>query len=413
MFKKFSKYLLIGVSALALFAAAQQGLFNKNNEFVLADDPPIDEGPGCDGNVSVWGLWQGEKLIEVKERVGVIPGQCNQPQRVDLCQMAADGSGTPVETCQDAFGNTGHRYCVWRPEGNIIGGCSIEVCRFGGAPPNNCNSEPAQAAPAQQAAQQQQTQQAAQVDCSTCGNNNQAACTGACRSSIGNCHDGFFIQSDGFCRAPQQQQVNECPRSDFENGHPQRCVNGRFVQCFCDSQGCTWQHDNGTCGGTTPPAPPQPPAPICRSITCPAAPAGCAFSGQIKNTCNSAVTLTCGALTCNPAPPAGGTTSTNNNCTGNNSCSGGGATVTITNPAPQAVLAAVPAAASVPVTFANVGIGTSAVAVTALPKTGLPVLVWSALAFIPAGFKIRGFSKLRRVLENKASFIWEERQFKG
>ena len=87
--------------------------------------------------------------------------------------------------------------------------------------------------------------------------------------------------------------------------------------------------------------------------------------------------------------------------------------MTITNPAPQAVLAAVPAAASVPVTFANVGIGTSAVAVTALPKTGLPVLVWSALAFIPAGFKIRGFSKLRRVLENKASFIWEERQFKG
>lgn len=64
----------------------------------------------------------------------------------------------------------------------------------------------------------------------------------------------------------------------------------------------------------------------------------------------------------------------------------------------------------------NLGIGTSYVAgvqYTALPKTGLPALAWSALAFIPAGFKMRRFSKTKRDLEDHPSYIFESRKFKA
>lgn len=76
---------------------------------------------------------------------------------------------------------------------------------------------------------------------------------------------------------------------------------------------------------------------------------------------------------------------------------------------------------AVPVTVGNVGIGTSVVytqpvqyvSPQVLPKTGLPALAWSALAFIPTGFGLRRFSKVKKMLENHPSFIWEERQFKA
>lgn len=90
------------------------------------------------------------------------------------------------------------------------------------------------------------------------------------------------------------------------------------------------------------------------------------------------------------SPPAGGTT--NNNCTGDNSCSGtatANATATVNTPPATQVLG-----------------------VTTLPKTGLPALAWSALAFIPAGLKMRRFSRVKKDLENHPSYIAEERKFK-
>lgn len=48
-----------------------------------------------------------------------------------------------------------------------------------------------------------------------------------------------------------------------------------------------------------------------------------------------------------------------------------------------------------------------------LPKTGLPALAWSALAFIPAGFRMRGFRKIKKDIENDPHFIWDERQYKA
>ena len=53
------------------------------------------------------------------------------------------------------------------------------------------------------------------------------------------------------------------------------------------------------------------------------------------------------------------------------------------------------------------------VSVAALPKTGLPFLAWSALAFIPAGFGLRRFKKLHKDLEDEPTFIWEDRKFKA
>lgn len=92
-------------------------------------------------------------------------------------------------------------------------------------------------------------------------------------------------------------------------------------------------------------------------------------------------------------PPAGGTT--NNNCTGSNSCSGtanANATATVNNPAPAATTTVA---------------GTS----TSLPKTGLPLLGWAALAFTPLGAKLKRFGKGQDEFES-ATYLWEDRQFK-
>ena len=94
---------------------------------------------------------------------------------------------------------------------------------------------------------------------------------------------------------------------------------------------------------------------------------------------------------------AGGSSTTNNtyNITNNN-----------TSPAASILLAR----------NGNVGAGTSGgvrvLAVSQLPKTGLPALAWTALAFVPAGFRLRRFSKVTKDLENHPSFIHEDRQFK-
>lgn len=99
-------------------------------------------------------------------------------------------------------------------------------------------------------------------------------------------------------------------------------------------------------------------------------------------------------------------------------------TVTVTNPAPQGAvtLASVPTREVVREvqSFGNVGVATSgvvtrvaAVQVQELPKTGLPALAWAALAFIPAGFKIRRFSKVKEEALAKPHYLWEDRQFKA
>ncbi len=403
MFKKFSKYFLIGLCSVVLLAAAQQGLFNKNSGFVLADSDPrcgqdgskCHDSAGCVGNISVWGTWDEDgNLIKEIERVGEVPGQCgnsvpscsltptlnectgcNKANTVSIdcngnriktgettdsaCSGPQWGCPAPVLTCggsnPDRTNPEPNCNKLGAPQGLCCTICGNGNCdRFNGENESNCSSD---CAPRQAPV--------TEPDCSSCGNNNQPACTGVCHDRIGNCRDGFIKQSDGICRVPQ-----------------------------------------------------QPPASTCRSISCSSAPANCAFSGQVTSSCDPNVSLTCGTLTCTQVPPAGGTTNNNtnggatnnnNNCTGSNSCSGGGATVTVTNPTPQVVLAAAPAL----VTVQNVGVGTSVVSAPVLPKTGLPILAWSALAFIPAGFKMKGISRVKKALGDHPSFIWENRQFRN
>lgn len=68
-------------------------------------------------------------------------------------------------------------------------------------------------------------------------------------------------------------------------------------------------------------------------------------------------------------------------------------------------------------TFGNVGVGTTVYTtspqvqgVTYLPKTGLPALAWTALAFIPTGFRMRRLGRVKTV--ESPMYLWEDRQFK-
>lgn len=130
-------------------------------------------------------------------------------------------------------------------------------------------------------------------------------------------------------------------------------------------------------------------------------------------------------------PPTGGPTepiriTTSNPTTVTN-------TNTNTNSNPTTVTVSVPqGAVAVPATFGNVGVtrvvtaqvpavvttqptvvGVSGVETKELPKTGLPLLAWAVAAFIPAGFKMRGFSKIKMETSAKPHFLYEERQFKA
>lgn len=47
-----------------------------------------------------------------------------------------------------------------------------------------------------------------------------------------------------------------------------------------------------------------------------------------------------------------------------------------------------------------------------LPKTGLPALAWTALAFLPAGLRMRKFSKIQKDAQDNPNYLWESREFK-
>lgn len=66
----------------------------------------------------------------------------------------------------------------------------------------------------------------------------------------------------------------------------------------------------------------------------------------------------------------------------------------------------------------NVGVAATTVdgqvlAVKELPKTGLPALAWAALAFIPTGFGIKRLGRIKKENESDPDYLWEDRQFKA
>lgn len=80
------------------------------------------------------------------------------------------------------------------------------------------------------------------------------------------------------------------------------------------------------------------------------------------------------------------------------STSSSSSNVTVNNPTPQVVTVNQPVVAGVTTT-------------KELPKTGLPLLAWTAALFLPAGFKLRNFNKFEKGFES-ANFIWEDREYK-
>lgn len=71
-----------------------------------------------------------------------------------------------------------------------------------------------------------------------------------------------------------------------------------------------------------------------------------------------------------------------------------------------------------PAQTGNVGIGVTATSsgqttASELPKTGLPVLAWVAIAFVPFGVKLIRFSNVKGELEDSPNYAWEKRQFKA
>jgi len=81
------------------------------------------------------------------------------------------------------------------------------------------------------------------------------------------------------------------------------------------------------------------------------------------------------------------------------SSSSSSSNVTVNNPAPAVITTSATQVAGV-------------TAVKELPKTGLPLLVWAAAAFLPAGYKLRKLGSSGQILDETANFIWEEREFK-
>lgn len=232
---------------------------------------------------------------------------------------------------------------------------------------------------------------------------------------------------------------------------------------YWDGSTCVYAFDNTgqSCGQTTTP-PPPPPAAAAQSVVCNSAslsvnPGTVNVGGQVTFTvhgdtstyvgnsssglsnCSGSLTTDGTSVTCT-ATGAGSWTHTWKHCEGNvNNCSdvctvsaNFGVNQTVTPPPPPVVVTPPPPAApvitntnnntntntvTVTNTVGNVGVApapvqTQVAAVQQLPKTGLPLVAWTALAFIPAGFRMRRFSKVNGDLENHPSFIYDDRKFK-
>lgn len=117
-----------------------------------------------------------------------------------------------------------------------------------------------------------------------------------------------------------------------------------------------------------------------------------------------------------------GNTSTGNQTTGNTTVTTGSVSQTVNVPAQgvpiviqqpgQTVTREVIRLASA---GGNVGVGTSTaqvLGVKELPKTGLPLLAWSVLAFIPTGLRLKKLGTVTKDMEGTPNFIWEDRKFK-
>lgn len=327
-FKKFSRYLLIGLSAMVLLAGGQQMIsgdaLRKGPDAVLAEEDNCLD-PDSFGCPEPGGVGEGAPTpVQPVPAASAPAPQCTEVRQYNECISC----NTSRRISQDSCGNF-KRLVESQPDAGCASWCP--------APPPLPPPAPAPAAV---------------CNFSGCGSNGCAA-------------DQRFVTG------------NKC-WTDFNS--------------WFKGDGC--YHDN-SCQPNPAPVPAPIPAPV----------PGCTPDGscsvQMPSSCGQTNTGVdnCGNVCIKKSAVCqaqGGTIVTNNN-TNNNSQS---QSVNVT----QQVTGNVGVAAQPQV---------AGVTVTTLPKTGLPLLAWSALAFIPAGFKMGRFNKVKKDLEDDPNYIWEDRQFKA
>lgn len=435
MIRKLFKYLLIGLSSMTLLAGAQQGLFTKQSaDFVLAEGEECADGEVCPGGSA---------------HRTIVSSECSDPN-------------TPqTQECSDSLG-TGHKYCTWTAEGNKWGNCRIEACYNGQTPP-------ACVAPLVAGGDSNspwECQRALARNENIC-NDNVIYCE---NSTDGSRNSMMVVKHEGVCNPYSgerdsrgcifQYQKNDpqpllCSERGQQPQQPAQQVQQVVAQpqqgfvCdnsgFADGQG-RWRQAEFPANQSLPACE------VNNANTFAGCKDGGAAAGNICQTvqqplvvppvsCPSGSALINGVCQPNIACPAN-TTLVNGVCQGTITCPSG---TTLVNGVCQGAVIQV-ATAECPSGYTktvsgntivcypppgglggNVGIGTTVyvqpaqvqyqpvqyVAATQLPKTGLPAFTWSALAFLPAGLRMRRFSKIKKALENHPNYIFEDRQFKS
>jgi hypothetical protein len=111
------------------------------------------------------------------------------------------------------------------------------------------------------------------------------------------------------------------------------------------------------------------------------------------------------------AQGAGPVNVTNNNNNTNNNSNTNNNTISVNASAPREVVREVRTVTAAAPTVVYQQPEVAGVQVKELPKTGLPAAAWAALAFIPAGFRMRRFRKVQGELADSPVYIWEKRQY--
>ena len=439
--KKFSHYLLIGLSAMILLAGGQQMAlsdnFQRGPNGVLAEgdnincDDPYQYGcPEPDGKIGP-GVPSPEQPAPAPEQPAPAPEQPAPQQPAYVCPKI-----DVVRTEQDCVGNQWCTFNIWqgpKADGSCqygrggAYGCQLVAGKCGYNPtttpscvPNGSCSAPAPAC----------GQTSTGVD--NCGN----SCSrsgGACSVTPTSTVELPACPTPGQAGTVQQTQCgSQWSYNDFRildtwsNGAP-RSIYSEYSQN---------RHCQGTIYCAQPPI--AQPAPICRNITTPDRVCigvqsctvnttrscdGRIISRSSPTNCQNA--LECGfrqpvPLPPAPRPPAQGVpavvitqphTQTQTVTTGPVNVTTGAVTQTVNVPAQSAPRETV-REVRVVTAQADASGQVQGVQYKELPKTGLPLLAWTALAFIPAGFRLRRLGSLKKDAENTPDYLFEDRQFK-
>lgn len=444
--KSFLRLFLVGSSLLVLFYAAQSSAFQNIQpvQAIQGCDKQPDNYPQCGAAAGSCRNISGE--ISNTHTVRVVKGvddSCNFTYDCTDLGVIVGQCGNPTQTCNEQPAN--YPQCGGTCNGvtfpgnhtvqvnkSVDSSCTVSwQCQDLGVINGQCGNNPAPA-PASVACNDNAVSLSASPSSVNVGQSINFAISGDASTFIG---DSFSGGVDGCSGSWNSRTCQANQAGNFTWTHTWRHCVGDTNNC---SGTCTKQTSfsvmaaqqppacvsNGSCSASAPacgtttsgvdncgnactkqgvacPPPAQPPVAPTRNITvqCPDGSSVNVSAGRDINfntLCQQQQQQQTQIATGGNAVASGGSSSS--------SSQGGSSTVTITNPTPQVVFA----------TSGNVGVATPQVlGVTTLPKTGLPEIAWSALAFIPAGFGMRRFRSIKKTLADDPHYIWENRKFKA